>query len=148
MHLQMLHATEFGIESLGKSNRPKSVCSFRSSKSKSVYRNCLAVFASVEKGDDENSIFRAVTETEKVYRQLRGKRDNASACRELVVIPYSHQRNVETRGQIAYQILEQVYLQLRERIGDSVVFLGDFGFSNKWSVEVKSHKLSCVYREA
>jgi len=147
VHIQLFHCTEFAIESLEESNRPKGICSVKSVNSKKIYKECLAVFTTVEKGDCDRNITNAIEEISKVYDRLRGKKVKAN-CNELVVVPYAHQRNVETNGKAAFGILNSVYEGLKNHYGHSVVFIGDFGFSNKWSIEVKSHKLSCLYREA
>lgn len=151
MHLQLFHALEFRIASLKKSNRPKSIKSFRSIKSKNILRNCLVVFISVEVNDQINNTEKAILEIKKVFEQIRiknNKRYKKNPCSSIILVPYSHQRNIETDSNKAYSIIHSVYKLMTSKIPDVNIFLGDFGFKNTWSIKVKGHDLACLYRQA
>lgn len=143
MHLQIFHTNHFYIKSVTCSNRPSGISSKSSMNKKDMYIHCLVVFTSIEHGDTEKTCRQAVAEIIRLYRNLESK----SECNKVAVIPYSHQDNVETNAFIAYSMLEKVFKGVKANLPDSPVFMGDFGFNNEWEINVKSHKLSCLYRK-
>lgn len=146
MHLQLFHVDYFKINSTEPSSRPKGISSFKSNKAKKVYRDSLIVFATIEKIDTSQSVLTAKNEVLEIYSNLNNS--SHKGCNQIVIIPYSHQRNAETNSSLAKNLLDELFNSIKKEIEVGEVFLGDFGFSNKWSMSVKSHKLSCLYREA
>lgn len=144
MHLQLFHVDYFKILSKAPSSRPKGIISYKSNKSRHVYRDALIVFTSIEKSDSSQSIQKGKDEILRIYANLNNM--TAKGCNKIVVIPYSHQRNIETDSQLAVKYLTELYDSVVEEIKIGCVFFGDFGFANKWSMSVKSHRLSCLYR--
>lgn len=146
MHLQLFHVAYFKIESIEPSNRPKGISSFKSNNSKIIYRNALIVFTSIENNDNLKSVITASREIRKIYDNLNNSSNKG--CKQIVIIPYSHQRNILKNSKQAKKLIDELYNSISSKKKFGNVFLGDFGFSNKWSMSVKSHKLSCLYREA
>lgn len=148
MHLQLLHASTFSITSLEASTRPHTVCSVRSGSAPRHCQDCLVVFTSIEKGDTCENVDRAAAEIVKVANRLRREKPAArNPCTSIVLVPYSHQRNVETDGRRALRLIRALHELLSSQSPGLNVFMCDFGFSNEWSISVKSHRLSCLYRE-
>lgn len=145
MHLQLFHVDYFKIQSKEPSSRPRGIISFKSNKTRNIYRDSLIVFATIEKSDTSQSIQTAKNEIIEIYSNLNNSTDKG--CNKIVIIPYSHQRNVETDSQVSKNFLDELFNSIKKEIEVGDVFFGDFGFSNKWSMSVKSHKLSCLYRE-
>lgn len=143
MHLQLFHTNHFFIKSITKSNRPYGIYSYNSDRKKDNYYNCLVIFTSIEQGDSEISCRNAAKEIVKVYNDIR----SFNKCNELAIIPYSHQCNIETNAKRALKLLDMVYEKVKELLPNTKVYFGDFGFNNEWEINVKSHKLSCLYRK-
>lgn len=143
MHLQIFHTNHFYIKSLKESNRPIDIKSFNSREKRKRYYNCLVVFSTIEIGDNEKTCENAKLEILKIYKEL----NSADKCSSIVIVPYSHQSNVETDSEKSLSLLRMLFKLLRNYFENATVYFGDFGFSNEWEINVKSHRLSCLYRK-
>lgn len=143
MHLQLFHTNHFFIRSVTKSNRPHNICSYASSQKKERYYHCLVVFTSIEREDDENTCESAAAEIIRIFNAIK----SSAKCNQLAVIPYSHQASVETDARKAFPLLKLVFDKVSVGLSGMNVFFGDFGFNNEWEINVKPHRLSCLYRK-
>ena len=139
MHLQFFHSDHFWIKSITKSNRPIGIFSYSSNMKKSRYRNCLVIFTSIEKTDEKLNCDAAIKEIVNIYKEIKSN--------SIVIVPYSHQANIETNSQKALGLLQYLFQNLQETCQEVPVYFGDFGYNNAWNIRVKSHKLSCLYRK-
>lgn len=144
MHLQFFHVDYCSMVSTKRSTRPKGIINVISENAKSEYHNSIVIFTTIESSDTKETIMKGFIEIEKVYSILTS--ESSLKVVDILIVPYSHLNNVQTDYKISYSLIEYLYKILKEKLLKPSVYLGDFGYSTKWKMSVKSHRLSTLYR--
>ena len=106
-------------------------------KQKEKIEECLVVFTSVEKGDDESVVPKYLTEIEKISSQVNTKK--------IVLYPWVHLSSNPSKPETALEILKKAEQELRAK-GYEVI-RAPFGWYKAFTISCKGHPLSELSRQ-
>ncbi len=106
-------------------------------KAKERIEECLVIFTSVEKGDDESIIPKYLEEIEKIANQVNTKK--------IVLYPWVHLSSNPSKPDTALEILKQSEAKLKQKGYE--VTRAPFGWYKAFTVSCKGHPLSELSRQ-
>jgi len=128
MILLFIHSSKFSF-----SLREKAIREPEEPKLSSLEKdNALVVFTTVEKGDDEEIVNRAVDEVLKVYDQVKPS--------AVIIYPYAHLSDNLESPQRAIQVLSLLEEKLRGKVSE--VYRTPFGWYKQFMINCYGHPLS------
>ncbi len=106
-------------------------------KEKKRVEECLVVFTSVEKGDDESIIPKYLDEIEKIASQVNTKK--------IILYPWVHLSSNPSKPEAALEILKKAEEELKKKAYE--VTRAPFGWYKAFTVSCKGHPLSELSRQ-
>ena len=99
----------------------------------------VAVFVTVEEGDDESVVERAA-------RDIAGYASDTVGENRIVIYPYAHLSNRLEKPHRAHRVLGRLEARLRELLPEAEVHRAPFGWYKGFEIRVKGHPLSELSR--
>ncbi len=135
MRLLILDSSDFGYKLDHKTPIAEEVKEFQT---RGDYKNCLVIFATVEKQDSEKILPRVAQDIKEIA--LKNKREL------LFLNPFAHLSANLARPKEALQIVTQLESLLSANRGFKVVH-GAFGWYKQFDLKILGHDNSQIYRE-
>src|SRR5215217_8957815 len=101
-------------------------------KSNTRLENLIVVFVSVEKGDNEKTIEKAVNEIKNYAQNIKSDR--------LLIYPYAHLSSDLSSPKHAFEIIKELEINARKILNE--VNRAPFGWTKSFNIKVKGHPLA------
>ncbi len=136
MKCLLCHVDELSYEDGVRSNRPAELAASTEPPAAETFRDSLAVFATIESGDDAAMVRDMAAEVERQLSML-GNRD-------VVIVPFGHLSSDLAPKDQATQLLGGLRMALA---GPRAVTLTTFGFQKRLRIELKPHRGAVAFRD-